>query len=149
MNRLSNIGSFRFSMRAKRQVQSLATFGVVSLMFAFSNIQIEGPWNSPSFTRGVIGLLGLTSLYFAWFGQTFGRFGIVPSQSMWKNPKKSSGHVFLFGCALLLLTQLFQTQSLIDRVPEPAGLLLTFIACLAILNATYVRLSLGVLSEEE
>jgi hypothetical protein len=49
----------------------------------------------------------------------------------------------------LLLTQLFQTQSLIDRVPEPAGLILTFIACLAILNATYVRLSLGVLSEEE
>jgi hypothetical protein len=149
MNRLSNIGSFRFSMRAKREVQTLAIFGVASLIFSFSEIEIGGPWDSPSFTRGVVGLLGLACLYFAWFGYTFGKFGIVPSQSMWKNPKKSSGYIFLFGCVLLLVTQLFQTSYFIGKVPEPAGLLLTFIACLAILNALYVQLSMGILSEEE
>jgi len=79
----------------------------------------------------------------------FGRFGIVPSQTMWKNPQKTKWSVFLFGCLLLSITKILQITSFSETFPEPAGLLLTFIGCLAVLNATYVHLTLGILSEEE
>ena len=50
---------------------------------------------------------------------------------------------------MLSVTKILQISSIGSTFPAPAGLLLTFIGCLAILNATYVHLTLGVLSEEE
>jgi hypothetical protein len=136
-------------MRGNKAIPSLAIFGFVGVLFSISNAQISGPWDSPSFTRGVIGLGGLACLYFAWFWMVFGRFGIVPSQTMWKNPQTTKWSVFLFGCCMLSITKIFQISSIGNQFPAPTGLLLTFIGCLALLNATYVHLSQGVLSEEE
>ena len=136
-------------MRENKVILALAIFGFIGVLFSISDAQISGPWNSPSFTRGVVGLGGLACLYFAWYGIVFGRFGIVPSQSMWKNPQKTKWSVFLFGCCMLSITKILQITPIGKTFPAPAGLLLTFIGCLALLNATYVHLTLGVLSEEE
>ena len=42
-----------------------------------------GPWDSESFSLGVIGLTGLTLLYVAWYRLTFQRKGLVPWMDLW------------------------------------------------------------------
>lgn len=123
--------------------------GVVLIGQTFTDLAPEGPWDSASFTRGVLGLLGMLMVYMAWFKQTFGVYGVAPTVDRWKHPERSWLHVVVFGLTCLVATRILR---LIDEnvVPEPAGLLLTLVGMLALFNGTYVWLiTQGPLMEEE
>ena len=110
----------------------------------------SGPWNSRSFTRGVLGLIGLCLIYVAWFRFTFDRKGIIPSISLWKNPNKSWKTVLLFSIICLATVFTINNTNLSGKLPETSGMILMLIACLGLLNSLYVWLvTSGILLEEE
>jgi len=107
-----------------------------------------GPWDSESFSLGVIGLTGLTLLYVAWYRLTFQRKGLVPWMDLWKDPKRSSRSVIATGLALIAAAWL-AGNVVEENVPKPAGLILTLMGLLVLLNGIYVYLSVGALSDTE
>ena len=107
-----------------------------------------GPWDSESFSLGIIGLTGLTLLYVAWYRLTFQRKGLVPWMDLWKDPKRSSRSVIATGLALIAAAWL-AGNVVEENVPKPAGLILTLMGLLVLLNGIYVYLSVGALSDAE
>ena len=107
-----------------------------------------GPWESESFSLGVIGLTGLTLLYVAWYRLTFQRKGLVPWMDLWKDPERSSRNVIAAGMAIIAVAWL--AGNVVEwMVPKPAGLILTLVGLLVLLNGIYVYLSVGALSDTE
>ena len=107
-----------------------------------------GPWDSESFSLGVIGLTGLTLLYVAWYRLTFQRKGLVPWMDLWKDPERSSRSVIAAGMAIIAVAWL--AGNVVEwMVPKPAGLILTLVGLLVLLNGIYVYLSVGALSDTE
>ena len=107
-----------------------------------------GPWNSESFSLGIIGLTGLTLLYVAWYRLTFQRKGLVPWMDLWKDPERSSRSVIAAGMAIIAAAGL-AGNVVEEAVPKPAGLILTLVGLLVLLNGIYVYLSVGALSDAE
>lgn len=107
-----------------------------------------GPWESESFSLGVIGLTGLTLLYVAWYRLTFQRKGLVPWMDLWKDPERSSRSVIAAGMAIIAAAWL-AGNVVEETVPKPAGLILTLVGLLVLLNGIYVYLSVGALSDTE
>ena len=107
-----------------------------------------GPWESESFSLGVIGLTGLTLLYVAWYRLTFQRKGLVPWMDLWKDPERSSRSVIAAGLAIIAAAWL-AGNVVEETVPKPAGLILTLVGLLVLLNGIYVYLSVGALSDAE
>ena len=107
-----------------------------------------GPWNSESFSLGIIGLTGLTLLYVAWYRLTFQRKGLVPWMDLWKDPERSSRSVIAAGMAIIAAAWL-AGNVVEEAVPKPAGLILTLVGLLVLLNGIYVYLSVGALSDTE
>ncbi len=107
-----------------------------------------GPWDSESFSLGVIGLTGLTLLYVAWYRLTFQRKGLVPWMDLWKDPERSSRSVIAAGMAIIAAAWL-AGNVVEETVPKPAGLILTLVGLLVLLNGIYVYLSVGALSDTE
>ena len=130
-----------------------ATIGVFFVAQSFIDITPEGPWESRSFSRGILGLVGLTLLYVAWFRWAFDRKGVAPTINLWASPEETWRNVLLFGLGCLLFVKGMTWAGVKDFTPEPTGMLLTLIGSLAILNALYVGLvTVGPLassSEEE
>ena len=131
-------------------------FAIVGVFFvaqSFIDITPEGPLDSRSFSRGMLGLVGLTLLYLAWFRWAFDRKGVAPTINLWASPEETWRNVLLFGLGCLLFVKVMSWADLKDWVPEPTGMLLTLIGSLVILNALYVGLiTVGPLapsSEEE
>ena len=107
-----------------------------------------GPWDSESFSLGVIGLTGLTLLYVAWYRLTFQRKGLVPWMDLWKDPERSSRSVIAAGMAIIAAAWL-AGNVVEETVPKPAGLILTLVGLLVLLNGIYVYLSVGALADAE
>ena len=107
-----------------------------------------GPWNSESFSLGIIGLTGLTLLYVAWYRLTFQRKGLVPWMDLWKDPERSSRSVIAAGMAIIAAAWL-AGNVVEETVPKPAGLILPLVGLLVLLNGIYVYLSVGALSDAE
>ena len=107
-----------------------------------------GPWDSESFALGVMGLTGLTLLYVAWYRLTFQRKGLVPWMDLWKDPERSSRSVIAAGMAIIAAAWL-AGNVVEETVPKPAGLILTLVGLLVLLNGIYVYLSVGALSDTE
>ena len=107
-----------------------------------------GPWDSESFSLGIIGLTGLTLLYVAWYRLTFQRKGLVPWMDLWKDPERSSRSVIAAGMAIIAVAWL-AGNVVEEMVPKPAGLILTLVGLLVLLNGIYVYLSVGALSDTE
>jgi hypothetical protein len=63
-----------------------ALTGIICVVQTFFDLAPEGPWDSRSFTRGVIGLIGIGCLYISWFRFTFNQKG---SDSNNQNMEKS------------------------------------------------------------
>lgn len=113
----------------------------------FTDISPAGPWNDPTFTSGTIGLVGLILLYMAWFRLTFNQTGLVPVVDKWHDPQKSSIRVMVTG---LVLMGLAFGVGRIEFFPAPAGLIVSLVGLLVLLNGVYVwMISAGPLSEEE
>ena len=131
----------------------LAVAGVVLIAQTFVDFTPEGPWNSRSFSRGLVGLTGLICLYVAWFRWAFDRKGVAPTTNLWKTPEDTWMNVLLFGLSCLLAVKVMVWLDYTESFPEPTGMILTLIGSLVILNALYVGLiTVGPLassSEEE
>ena len=133
----------------RKDTVGLLAVGSLLVAQAFTDLAPEGPWDSASFTRGTIGLLGMVLIYLAWFKHTFGMYGVAPTVNRWSAPEASWLKVVVFGLACLVLTRCVRLVGG-DLFPEPTGLLLALIGVLAIMNGVYVWLiTNGPLSEEE
>ena len=134
----------------RKATLALLGAGVVLVGQSFTTLAPSGPWDSPSFTRGVLGLLGLVLLYLAWFKQTFGFIGVAPTVHRWRSPATSGLQVVVFGLVCLVATRAIRLVDGDGFVPEPAGLLLTLVGVLALMNGGYVWLiTSGPLADEE
>lgn len=125
-------------MEAKTWSGILIAMGTLLVAQTFLDLAPEGPWDSASFSRGILGLAGLSCLYLAWFQRTFDRFGVAPTIDRWQRPEDTWLNVIVFGLLCLVATR---ALSLFDNdgfAPEPAGLILALIGSLALLNGGYV-----------
>ena len=107
-----------------------------------------GPWDTPSFSLGVIGLTGIVLLYVAWYRFTFKRRGLIPWLDLWQDPAGSSKKVIIAGVATITLAWVLGNP-LQEQMPDPSGLILTLIGLLMLLNGIYVKLSIGPLADSE
>ncbi len=134
----------------RKDTVGLLIAGIVLVGQSFTTLAPAGPWDSPSFSRGVFGLLGLCLLYIAWFKRTFGFYGVAPTVDRWQSPETSWLHVVVFGLACLVVTRIIRVVDGNGFFPEPAGLLIALVGVLALMNGAYVWLiTSGPLADEE
>ena len=107
-----------------------------------------GPWDSESFSLGVIGLTGMVLLYVAWYRMTFKRKGLVPWLDLWEDPPDSSRKILVVGVATIALAWV-SGNPMQEHMPDPAGLILMLLGLLMVLQAVYVMLSIGPLADKE
>jgi hypothetical protein len=112
----------------------------------FIKISFSWPWDSESFTLGVMGLIGLTMWYISWYRFTFKRRGLVPWLDLWQNPESSAKKLFLFSFTILMISYLLGRDQLF--FPAPTSLIFSLIALLTFIQATYVLLSVTILSDD-
>ena len=112
----------------------------------FIKFSFSWPWGSESFTLGLFGLIGLTMWYISWYRFTFKRRGLVPWLDLWKKPKESSKKLFLFSFFILLMSYLLGRDQLF--FPDPTSLIFSLISLLTFIQATYVFLSVTILSDD-
>ena len=127
-----------------------ALFGFVCIIQTFFVFTPEGPWNSRSFSRGVIGLVGIGCLYVSWFRFTFRKKGLIPIIKIWKKPEKSWLSVMIFGALCYLFVISINQLEMDEYFPKTTGMIVLLIGSLSILNAVYVWLVVnGPLSENK
>ena len=130
-----------------------AVSGLLLVAQSFVDITPEGPWDSRSFSRGLVGLAGLTCMYLGWFRWAFNRKGVAPTIDLWSAPEKTWKTVVAVGFGFLLAVQLLVWFELNGLVPEPTAMILTLLGLMTVLNGVYVGLlTVGPLaqsSEEE
>lgn len=125
-------------MKANGQVLWLAVAGVALVVQSFIDLAPNGPWDSRSFTRGVVGLVGLMALYVAWFMATFERFGLAPTVNLWKQPETTWSTVVIVGLAILVVSRAIGVFDTRGFFPDPAALILSLIGGLTLFNGVYV-----------
>ena len=124
--------------------------GVACLLIADSlliGIAPDGPWEDRSFSRGLIGLLGLYFGYVAWYRFTFKRKGLIPWTDLWEDPYQSAWRELVLSIIVLAIAWI-AGNPLQPNLPNPTGLVISLIGLLMLLQAVYVMLSVGPLKEE-
>ena len=122
-------------------IGSLLILNTMILGFSF-----PGPWDSESFTLGIIGMTGLGFWYVAWYRFTFKRKGLIPWLDNWNNPEQSSKQVLAAGLFTITLSWAAGNQ-LQEYLPDPTGLVLLLIGLLISLSGIYSMLALGPLAD--
>ncbi|MDE0953061.1 MAG: hypothetical protein OR994_00135 [Candidatus Poseidoniales archaeon] len=112
----------------------------------FFKISISGPWNSSSFSLGVIGLIGLTLIYVSWYRFTFKRKGLVPWLDLWKDPKNSAIQELIIASLFLIFAYFLGADKMF--FPTPAALIFSLIGLLMLIQSVYVLLSISILSDD-
>ena len=127
-----------------------ALTGIICVVQTFFDLAPEGPWDSRSFTRGVIGLIGIGCLYISWFRYIFNQKGVIPIIKIWKKPGSSWLPVMIFGIMCYVFVISINELEMDKHFPKTTGMILLLMGSLSILNATYVWLVVnGPLSEKE
>ena len=116
----------------------LAAFGTICVIQTFLDFTPAGPWDSRSFSRGVIGLIGLVSIYISWFRFTFKRKGLIPTIGLLKEPEKSWFYVIIFGIGCYLFVIVMNNMNFDKYFPETTGMIILLVGSLSILNSIYV-----------
>ena len=111
----------------RKDTVGLLVAGALLIGQSFVNVAPGGPWDSPSFTRGVLGLLGMVLVYLAWFKHTFGFYGVAPTVNRWQTPETTWLRVVVFGLACLVVTRAVRLLDDRGTVPDPAGLLVALV----------------------
>lgn len=137
---LSSITPHGITMATVPEWRWVSIAGAIMVLQSLFDIAPEGPWDARSFTRGVIGLSGLSCLYVGWFRFTFKQPGIIPSINRWQNPEKSWKLVICFAFICLLLVYIINNTDLKELLPETSGMVILLIGCLAMMNGIYVGL---------
>ena len=63
----------------------------------------KGPWDDTGFSRGAIGLLGMSLAYVAWYRATFKRKGLIPWLDLWEDPARSAKIEMIVAALVLAL----------------------------------------------
>ena len=104
----------------------------------------NGPWNDDSFSLGVLGMIGVASLYLSWYRWRFKQKGVVPWLRLWKDIRSGGMKVAIVGLVVMLGTWFLYASG---PFPPAGGLILNLIGALMVLQGTYAILSSGYLSE--
>tara|TARA_B100001540_G_scaffold275305_1_gene261363 strand:+ start:898 stop:1371 length:474 start_codon:yes stop_codon:yes gene_type:complete len=146
---LSSITHHGIPMATVPEWRWISIAGAIMVLQSLLDIAPEGPWDARSFTRGVIGLIGLCCLYVGWFRFTFKQPGIIPSINRWQNPEKSWKLVVFSALVCFLLVFIINNTELKELLPETSGMIILLIGCLAMMNGVYVGLVVsGPLNED-
>ena len=117
--------------------------GIIFVAQSWFDFAPAGPWESHSFSRGVIGLIGLGLIYLAWFRITFRRSDrIIPTLDLWESPHTSLRIVATVGLILVCLAWL-SGNVFSEYVPGPTGLLLNLFGMMMLLQTFYVWMVLN------
>ncbi len=148
-HRLSSVAR-QHEVMERKDTLGLLVAGTLLILQSFTDLAPAGPWDSASFTRGVLGLVGMVLVYLAWFKHTFGFFGVAPTVNRWATPETTWLRVIAFGLGCLVVTRAVRFFDGGGVVPEPAGLLITLVGVLAVMNGLYVwAITSGPLNDEE
>lgn len=123
--------------------------GALLVAQTFLDLVPSGPWGNGAMGTGFLGLAGFGCLYVAWFRRTFSTSGLLPTSDLWNDPAGSWPKVVGAGVVFLLLSYLAGREEVDAWVPDTAGLVLSLIGLLTVLNGLYVGAVVGPLSEEE
>ncbi len=116
-------------------------FGIGTLLLTLTLLPgwaPAGPWDAPSFTRGIVGLIGAAAIYVGWYRYTFKINGIVPTLTMWKEPVKSRNTLAIIGIVLVIFSYIIGHH--FEFIPIPFTLIMMLIGLLMILLAGYAWL---------
>ena len=138
--RLSSVTLLPLTMGRTVEWRWFAASGVVLVAQAFVDFTPEGPWNSRSFSRGIVGLVGLSLLYLSWFRWAFDRKGVAPTINLWKTPQDTWQNVLIAGLSMLVAVKFLVWTGMDAHAPEPTGMILTLVGSMVVLNAVYVGL---------
>ena len=134
---------------AEHRWEAWAIVGALLVAQTFLDLVPAGPWGNAAMGTGFLGLLGVGCLYVAWFRRTFSSPGLLPTSDLWEDPEGTWPKVVGVGAAFLLLSYVAGRDALDAWMPEPAGLVLSLVGLLVLLNGLYVGAVVGPLSEEE
>ena len=113
----------------------------------FLKISIDGPWDSETFTLGLIGSVSIALFYVSWYRLTFRRRGLIPWVDLWKEPSSSAKKVLL--SSLIVLSMAWLSGNHLQQIlPTPTGLVLSLIGFLMLTQSAYVLMSIGPLSDD-
>jgi|TARA_B100001146_G_C16163011_1_gene426551 hypothetical protein len=107
----------------------------------------SGPWDDTGFSTGVVGVVGLSMGYVAWYRYTFKRRGLIPWIDLWKTPEDSVKWVSAAAVAFLALAWI-SGNPMQPYLPNPTGLVLALVGLLLALQSGYVYLVMGPLKED-
>ena len=107
----------------------------------FLKISIDGPWDSETFTLGLIGSVSIALFYVSWYRLTFRRRGLIPWVDLWKEPSSSAKKVLL--SSLIVLSMAWLSGNHLQQIlPTPTGLVLSLIGFLMLTQSAYVLMSI-------
>jgi len=134
---------------AEHRWEAWAIAGALLVAQTFFDVIPAGPWGNAAMGTGFLGLIGVGCLYVAWFRRTFLSSGLLPTSDLWKDPEGTWPKVVGAGGGFLVLSYVAGRDALDAWMPEPAGLVLSLVGLLVLLNGLYVGAVVGLLSEEE
>ena len=120
---------------------------VIMLNVITLKLSTPGPWESESFTLGLLGSVSLVFLYVAWYRVTFKRRGLIPWVDLWVEPRKSA-YIVLASSIGVLSMAWYTGNHMQGILPTPTGLVLSLIGFLMLAQSVYVLLSVGPLAED-
>ena len=125
-----------------------AIVGTIILLNVITlKLSISGPWESESFTLGLLGSVSLVFLYVAWYRITFKRRGLIPWIDLWTEPRKSA-YIVLASSIGVLSMAWYTGNHMQEILPTPTGLVMSLIGFLMLTQSVYVLLSVGPLAED-
>ena len=125
-----------------------AIVGTIILLNVITlKLSISGPWESESFTLGLLGAVSLVFLYVAWYRITFKRRGLIPWIDLWTQPRKSA-YIVLASSIGVLSMAWYTGNHMQEILPTPTGLVMSLIGFLMLTQSVYVLLSVGPLAED-
>lgn len=125
-----------------------AIVGAIILLNVITlKLSISGPWESESFTLGLLGSVSLVFLYVAWYRITFKRRGLIPWIDLWTQPRKSA-YIVLASSIGVLSMAWYTGNHMQEILPTPTGLVMSLIGFLMLTQSVYVLLSVGPLAED-
>lgn len=134
---------------AAHRWEAWAIAGALLLAQTFLDVIPAGPWGNAAMGTGFLGLIGVGCIYVAWFRRTFSSSGLLPTSDLWQDPEGTWPKVVGTGGVFLVLSYMAGREALDAWMPEPAGLVLSLVGLLVLLNGLYVGAVVGLLGEEE
>lgn len=122
----------------------IGALGVLLIALFYAHPGYPGPWNDGAFTDGLLGIFGLGCLYIAWFRYKFRRNGLVPRVNEIRNPLHSIKYTLSCATLICIFSIIYGGSNIL---PGSSGLVLFLISLLMYVQAAYVFLSLGPLSD--